>query len=345
MQYKFTDLFDIPVLTELCQSYTDINGIVTALLDLEGNVHIATGWQDICTQFHRKNPSTSCRCHESDTFLAGQLDKGLDYNVYRCKNGLVDVAVPVRVNGEHVANFFTGQFFFEKPDLDYFKKQAEEFGFDESKYLEALSRTPVYTEKTVRANMAFLVKLTQIMGEMGKDKMEKIVAHQRLQIIASTDGLTGSCNRSHFIEETKMFLKLAERNETPLQCLMVDLDHFKQINDSFGHQAGDLVLKEFAQYTKLMMRETDLFGRIGGEEFSIILQNTDEAGGDVFAEKVRKGAESLEVEFLQQAIPFRVSVGIASFVAGDTYQSLSRRADVALYQAKESGRNRVCRQA
>lgn len=343
MQYKFTELFDIPALTKLCQSFTDINGVVTALLDLEGNVHIATGWQDICTKFHRKNPATAHRCTESDTFLAGQLENGLEYNVYRCKNGLVDVAVPVLVNGEHVANFFTGQFFFEPPDVEYFKEQAAEFGFDQDEYLEALDRAPVYSEETIKINLAFLVQLTEIIGEMGKDKIEKLQANEKLKALASTDSLTGICNRSHFIEETKIYLKLASRNQTQLQLMMIDIDHFKVINDTHGHHAGDLVLKKFSEYVLSILRETDLFGRIGGEEFSLVLQNTDIQGGDFFAEKVRKGLENLEINYLDQNIDLRVSIGIASFSINDTYHTLSRKADLALYRAKETGRNKVSR--
>lgn len=201
----------------------------------------------------------------------------------------------------------------------------------------------MYSEETIRLNMAFLVRLTQLMGEMGKDKVEKINANRQLQVLASTDCLTGLYNRSHFIEETKTYLKFAARNQTPLQLLIVDLDHFKDINDTFGHPAGDQVLKQFADYARSILRETDLIGRVGGEEFCLVLQNTDDIGGDIFAEKLRRGVEALHIEYLNQPISIRVSIGIASLCSGETYQSLSRKADTALYQAKESGRNRVCR--
>jgi len=104
--------------------------MVTAILDLEGNIIIATGWQDICTRFHRIHPLTSSRCRESDTILAGRIQNGDRYTVYKCKNGLVDVAAPITIGGKHVGNFFTGQFFLEAPDKNFFIHQAEEFGFD-----------------------------------------------------------------------------------------------------------------------------------------------------------------------------------------------------------------------
>lgn len=174
MQYPFTEIFDIPKLTRICESFTRLTGTVTALLDLEGNVHIATGWQDICTKFHRANGGTAARCHESDTALAGQLQQGMAYNVYKCKNGLVDVAVPVLVEGIHVGNFFTGQFLSAKPDVQYFKLQGKEFGFDEEAYLQALDGVPIFKDYEVKTTMDFLVELTQLVGEMGVAKLHTL---------------------------------------------------------------------------------------------------------------------------------------------------------------------------
>lgn len=164
---KFAELVDIVVLRELCESFTALSGTVTAVLDLEGNILVATGWQDICTHFHRVNPQTALRCSESDTILAGHLAQGETWNLYKCKNGLVDVAVPITIAGEHVANFFTGQFFLEPPNQEYFARQAEEFGFDKKNYLDSLHKVPVFSEQQVRMMMEFFMCLARIMGEMG----------------------------------------------------------------------------------------------------------------------------------------------------------------------------------
>lgn len=164
---KFVELVNVSRLHELCESFTEVTQAATAILDLEGNVLIATGWQDICTRFHRVNPRTESRCLESDTVLAGQLKKGEHYNIYHCKNGLIDVAFPITVGGEHVANFFAGQFFFKPPDREFFIRQAEEFGFDKAAYLDALGRVPIYTEGQVRAMMDFYSRLSHLIGEMG----------------------------------------------------------------------------------------------------------------------------------------------------------------------------------
>ncbi len=182
---QISELVDIDELMGLCESFTAQSGAVTAILDLEGNILVATGWQDICTCFHRINPLTAQRCRESDTVLAGQLRSGEQYNVYKCKNGLVDVAVPLVIEGEHIANFFTGQFFFEPPDTEYFVQQAAEFGFEKESYLEALNKVPIFSEDQIQNLMKFFSHLTQLFGKMGlaqkhlKDSLSQLQENQQ----------------------------------------------------------------------------------------------------------------------------------------------------------------------
>lgn len=182
---NLSELVDIGELRGLCEGFTAVTGAVTAVLDLDGNVLIATGWQDICTQFHRVNPMTCARCRESDTILAGQLRKGDLYNVYQCKNGLVDVAVPITIAGEHVANFFTGQFFLEAPEKNFFLHQAKEFGFDEAAYIGAMQRAPVFSAEKVQSMMRFFTRLAKVMGEMGLAKLRLQQANIKLQASAA----------------------------------------------------------------------------------------------------------------------------------------------------------------
>jgi PAS domain S-box-containing protein len=177
---KFAEMVDIGELKGLFESYTAITGIVTAILELDGTILIATGWQDICTCFHRVNDATAGRCRESDTILARGLRKGESYNIYKCKNGLVDVAVPIIIHGEHVANFFTGQFFTEEPDREYFIRQAEEFGFEKNSYLEALQRVPIFAEDTIKAMMEFFTRLAQLIGVMGLAREELLLSNEKL---------------------------------------------------------------------------------------------------------------------------------------------------------------------
>jgi PAS domain S-box-containing protein len=194
----FAELVDLGQLRSLCESFSALTGAVTAVLDLEGNVLIATGWQDICTCFHRACAASSARCRESDTVLAGRLRAGERWNVYECKNGLVDVAVPIHVAGAHVANFFTGQFFFAPPDLAQFERQAAELGFDREPYLAALARVPVFTEEHVRRLMDFLGRLAAVFGEVGlarrrtEEQAQRATASEErlaLAMEATQDGL------------------------------------------------------------------------------------------------------------------------------------------------------------
>ena len=159
------DLIDIPTYQRLSESFTQLTGMGTAILDLDGEILTASGWQKICTEFHRKNPKTASRCLESDTVLARQTASGKTYNIYRCKNGLVDVAVPIIIEKNHIGNLFTGQFLFDPPDIDFFTQQAEEFGFNKDSYLESLFKVPIFSMDKVELAMNFLIDLTVVIGK------------------------------------------------------------------------------------------------------------------------------------------------------------------------------------
>lgn len=165
--FHITEVMDIEKLRPLFHSYTEITGTAAALIDLEGCVLIESNWKDSCTQFHRQNEITLKRCVESDTALAFSLESGEKYNLYRCRNGLVDAATPIIIDGYHIVNVFTGQFFIGPPDLDYFRNQAMEVGFDCEDYLAAIRQVPVYDEIEIRRNMVFLVQLAEMIGEAG----------------------------------------------------------------------------------------------------------------------------------------------------------------------------------
>ncbi len=165
----------------LLEAFNKATGFVTAILDLEGNILSRSGWRRICTEFHRINPETSEKCKISDTILAGELAKGEKYHCYKCLNGLVDVAVPIKINGEHIGNLFTGQFLFEKPDREFFRKQAAENEFEESSYLEALDEVPIVSEDQVKAVMYFLLNMTELISEMTQQKVEQISLNDALK--------------------------------------------------------------------------------------------------------------------------------------------------------------------
>lgn len=165
--YPFAELVNIEELQFLCEQFTRLTGFGTAILDMEGNVLIASGWQEICTCFHRPTPEAACRCLESDTALANRLEEGENFCIYRCANGLIDVAVPIVIEGTQVGRLYTGQFLLAPPDMEFFRQQAANFGFDEPSYLDAVRKVPVVNEERIRLVMGFLCRLAEMIGESG----------------------------------------------------------------------------------------------------------------------------------------------------------------------------------
>lgn len=181
MKPKKIEAIDFKKVDNLLEGFNKTTGFVTAILDLEGTILSKSGWRRMCTHFHRINPETAQKCAFSDTVLANKMAEGEKYHFYKCPNGLVDVAVPVIIDGEHVANLFSGQFFFEKPDFNFFKLQAQRYGFDEKQYLEALEKVPVVSEEDVKTAMNFLLDMTQLISDLAFQKLEQ--EHQQ-QLIA-----------------------------------------------------------------------------------------------------------------------------------------------------------------
>ncbi|HWK44806.1 MAG TPA: diguanylate cyclase [Stellaceae bacterium] len=160
--------------------------------------------------------------------------------------------------------------------------------------------------------------------------------------LATTDVLTGALNRRSFIARGQLELDRAIRHGRPLSLLMLDADHFKKVNDTFGHAGGDAVLRALADHLARTVRSSDLFGRLGDEEFAILLPETVLAAATGMAERLRAGIAAQVVISEDRAIVFTVSIGVAMAEAGRTdVQHLLNAADAALHAAKVGGRNRV----
>jgi len=163
-----------------------------------------------------------------------------------------------------------------------------------------------------------------------------------LQQLASQDDLTGLDNRRHFRLQASQEIERCHRHGTNVALLMLDIDHFKQVNDRFGHAGGDLLLREFSKALKDFLRSYDLSGRMGGEEFAVLLPKTSLAQARLTAERLREMSEALAVEYQGEMIEVTVSIGIATLEQhGKTIDELCCVADKYLYLAKEMGRNRV----
>ena len=172
---------------------------------------------------------------------------------------------------------------------------------------------------------------------------QRILGQNReLERLAITDPLTGVYNRRYFMDfATKEFLR-SQRYSHVFCVIQMDLDHFKKINDTHGHAVGDEVLKAFTANCLEILRESDVLGRIGGEEFSIILPETDLAGALIVAERFRQTIAELKVYVEEQIVHFTVSIGVTNLRQNDTgIEAVLRRADEALYLAKNGGRNKV----
>jgi diguanylate cyclase (GGDEF)-like protein len=165
---------------------------------------------------------------------------------------------------------------------------------------------------------------------------------RRLYESSVLDPLTGAYNRKHFGERLTSELAYAKRHKTPLSMLMFDLDHFKRVNDTYGHLGGDHVLRTVAALVKKTMRAEDVFARYGGEEFAIIARGIDVDKALLFAERVRMMVEAARIEFNTTRIPVTISVGVASLVcvADPSPEGLIAKTDERLYTAKRGGRNR-----
>lgn len=172
MSKKILETIDFKKINKLLESFNKLTGFVTAILDVEGNVLSKSGWRRICTEFHRVNKETSKNCKISDTTLAN-ANKNNDFNIYKCKNGLVDVAVPIIIKGEHIATLFTGQFFFEEPNKNFFIKQAEKYSFDKEEYLDRLSEVPIVGEEELDHVMEHLQGIIEIIIHLTLDKLEQ----------------------------------------------------------------------------------------------------------------------------------------------------------------------------
>ncbi len=174
---------DVEKLQSIMNDFHELTGMTTAILDMEGNIIEATGWQDICTKFHRIHPETAQNCADSDFHLVQDLKPG-EYREYQCKNGLWDVVTPLYIEDRHMGNIYTGQFFYNDDVVDKtrFIKQAEKYGFDKEEYMAAFDRVPRYSRKEIKHLMQFLVKFTSYISSVSyaKQKLDKEVGERKL---------------------------------------------------------------------------------------------------------------------------------------------------------------------
>lgn len=166
--------------------------------------------------------------------------------------------------------------------------------------------------------------------------------HEEIYRMTIMDGLTQVHNKRFLQEELERELMRARRHNRHLSALMFDIDHFKQINDQYGHLAGDYVLRELARVVQERIRRDEIFARWGGEEFALILPETPLEGAQLLGEDLRARIEKHRFVFQGEQIPVTISGGVATLGEDDSSADLIKAADAKLYEAKRSGRNRIC---
>lgn len=193
-------------------------------------------------------------------------------------------------------------------------------------------------------NLSLEKKVVERTADLTRANLRLSVLNKELEGISITDSLTQVYNRRYFMERLRQEVKRVSRYGPPVSLLIIDIDHFKKVNDTYGHQAGDAVLSDVARLIKERLRETDLFARYGGEEFALIATVTEQAGACVLADRIRALIEKSEFPFGDNRIKVTISIGISTWqpTMNEDYEELIRQADTALYRAKEQGRNRAC---
>lgn len=223
--------------------------------------------------------------------------------------------------------------------------------FFEKLFKPPYSVTFVHREKTV-AGIRYLEwrghvirdeegQIREVVG-VARDVTERVETMARLQEQAQTDYLTGLYNRRYFMEQGQIELARARRYGKPLSIFMIDIDHFKKINDTYGHNFGDLVLQRLSIRMRESLRTIDIIGRLGGEEFAVLLPETELRGALEVAERLRDSVARINVERAEgMPVNFTISIGVASIKDDTNLDTLLSQADQAMYEAKQTGRNKV----
>ena len=179
-KYKLEDLIDIKHFQDLQDRLNEIYSFPSSIIDNEGNILTATAWQEICTDFHRKNKKCEQACIQSDKYITEHLNDANPAVTYKCPHGLVDNAAPIIIDGIHYGNFFTGQFFMEEPDMDFFREQAQKYGFSEEAYLEAVKKVPIWTREQLESYLFFIKGLIAIISESGLKNLREVETRKQI---------------------------------------------------------------------------------------------------------------------------------------------------------------------
>lgn len=230
MKYKLQDLIDVKHFQELQDRLNKIYPFPSSIIDNDGNILTATAWQEICTKFHRKNKEAEKICIKSDQYIKDRIHEADPALSYRCPHGLVDNALPIIIDGVHYGNFFTGQFFLEKPDLTFFRTQAQKYGFNEADYLNAVKKVPIWTQEQLDDYLFFIKGLIDVIAESGLKKLKEIEHRKRIQksedryrsiLKAAMDGYWVTDTKCKLLEVNDAYSRMSGYNEDELLAMCI----------------------------------------------------------------------------------------------------------------------------
>jgi diguanylate cyclase (GGDEF)-like protein len=225
----------------------------------------------------------------------------------------------------------------QRPYLVRFKNYQPITGQEEFMY----QNTVILPLQGVNTSVEHICLIIYDVTNVATNKQQLQAVNQQLKHLSRTDRLTGLNNRGYWEECLQHEYARHRRYQSMAALVMFDIDHFKAVNDTYGHPAGDKVIQAVAEVVREQVRDTDYSGRYGGEEFVVLLPDIDSAGAMLFAERLRQRIEALLVTYENHSIPFTISLGVADLSHPTSeYQQLIERADQALYVSKQGGRNR-----
>jgi PAS domain S-box-containing protein len=343
MKYSFKELINIAELQELTDEFSNTTSMPSAIVGMDGKALTESGFQRICTDFHRQHPEVQKECIKSDTKIRKKLDKGEGFVMYKCPRGLVDASSPIIIDGEHVANVFSGQVFLEPPDNtkeQFFRAQAREFGFDEIEYIRAFREVPVFTEKNFRSALFFLAKLAQMIAKMGYIRLNELESAKALQesegrlkslfeesadaVLIYRDGLFADCNQA-----AVDMLRLETKKQV-LNCTPADISPELQ-PDGSRSKIKSVEMVELAT-TQGYHRFEWTHRRADGEEFpvEVMMTSMKKHGSHFFHVVLRDITENKEdkekleeIETRYQILTNQFADGIA-IIQNDRYQFVNR---------------------
>ena len=349
---EFEDLFNVEQIQQLQDLFARATGVASIITRTNGvPITRPSNFCRLCEHLIRKTALGVGNCYRSDATLGRYNPQGP--TVQPClSGGLWDAGASITVGGRHIANWLIGQVRDPTQSDAGIRQYAREIGAEEQAFLAAFHEVPTMSREQFQQVAETLFVLARQLSTLAYQNIQQARfiadrerAEQRSERLACYDALTGLPNRALLAQRATLALALAARQGESLAVLLLDLDRFKEINDSLGHVAGDTLLVETAQRLRDLIRETDTASRQGGDEFVLLLPETDLDGA-------RRVADKLLVAFRQpfvianHRLRVTLSVGIALYPAdGANFGELLQNADTALYRAKQDGRNTQVRYA